>query len=129
MNQLLFICLKIIFSKAGAHGSRGFGFVHFALLEDAEEAVRSFSGREINGRKMSVEIAKNSSNRDLTTGSSKIDNSEPKKSNGKLTAAKRQPNLPFVKRSHEKVEIAKVKGAYISYLALLTSTDIYIFSS
>jgi RNA recognition motif-containing protein len=45
--------------QAGAHGSRGFGFVQFALAADALEAVTSFSGKDIQGRKLNVEVAKN----------------------------------------------------------------------
>jgi nucleolar protein 4 len=37
--------------------SRGFGFVKFALEEDANAAVRALQGRELNGRAMKLEIA------------------------------------------------------------------------
>lgn len=37
--------------------SRGFGFVKFALEEDANTALRALQGRELHGRKMKLEIA------------------------------------------------------------------------
>jgi RNA recognition motif-containing protein len=37
--------------------SRGFGFVKFALEEDASTAMRALQGRELHGRKMKLEVA------------------------------------------------------------------------
>lgn len=39
--------------------SRGFGFVVMTREEDADEAARDMNGRDWNGRRLLVEIAKN----------------------------------------------------------------------
>lgn len=38
--------------------SRGFGFVEMATAEDAQRAIADLNGRELDGRRLSVEIAK-----------------------------------------------------------------------
>ncbi len=43
--------------------SRGFGFVEMATAEEANEAIKRFNGRELDGRQLRVELA-NSSGRD-----------------------------------------------------------------
>jgi RNA recognition motif-containing protein len=37
--------------------SRGFGFVEMASAEDANEAIKQFNGKEVDGRTLKVEIA------------------------------------------------------------------------
>jgi len=44
-------------SAATAGGSRGFGFVQFATPNDAHRAVKDMHGKELNGRKIRVEVA------------------------------------------------------------------------
>ncbi len=62
--------LKDFFAKAGnvtdavvltdrATGrSKGFGFVEFATDEEAAKAVEMFNGQDLDGRKLTVNIAK-----------------------------------------------------------------------
>ncbi len=38
--------------------SRGFGFVKFATAQEAEKAVQTMNGKEIQGRAMNVNLAK-----------------------------------------------------------------------
>ena len=38
--------------------SRGFGFVEMATAEEAEAAIKKFNGQELDGRRLSVELAK-----------------------------------------------------------------------
>lgn len=38
--------------------SRGFGFVEMATAEEAQKAVTDTNGRELDGRRLNVEIAK-----------------------------------------------------------------------
>jgi RNA recognition motif-containing protein len=38
--------------------SRGFGFVEMDSVEDAQKAVRELDGRELDGRRLKVEVAK-----------------------------------------------------------------------
>lgn len=38
--------------------SRGFGFVEMATAEDAQQAVTQLDGRELDGRRLKVEVAK-----------------------------------------------------------------------
>ena len=38
--------------------SRGFGFVEMATAEEADQAVRTLNGRELDGRMLKVEISK-----------------------------------------------------------------------
>lgn len=38
--------------------SRGFGFVEMSTQQEAEEAIKQFHGREVNGRSLTVNIAK-----------------------------------------------------------------------
>ncbi len=42
--------------------SRGFGFVEMSSAEEAETAVRTLNGRELDGRTLKVEISKPKSN-------------------------------------------------------------------
>jgi cold-inducible RNA-binding protein len=38
--------------------SRGFGFVEMATVKEAQKAVAELNGRELDGRRLTVEIAK-----------------------------------------------------------------------
>jgi RNA recognition motif-containing protein len=38
--------------------SRGFGFVEMASVEEAQKAVTELNGRELDGRRLTVEVAK-----------------------------------------------------------------------
>ncbi len=38
--------------------SRGFGFVEMETVEEAQKAVRDLDGRELDGRRLKVEVAK-----------------------------------------------------------------------
>jgi cold-inducible RNA-binding protein len=38
--------------------SRGFGFVEMATAEEAQKAVNGLNGRELDGRRLNVDIAK-----------------------------------------------------------------------
>jgi cold-inducible RNA-binding protein len=42
--------------------SRGFGFVEMATAEEAQKAVTGLNGRELDGRRLNVDIAKPKSN-------------------------------------------------------------------
>jgi cold-inducible RNA-binding protein len=42
--------------------SRGFGFVEMATAEEAQKAVTDTNGRELDGRRLNVEIAKPKTN-------------------------------------------------------------------
>lgn len=48
--------------------SRGFGFIRMATAEDAERAMTSINGTEIDGRVITVEKAKRSRPRTPTPG-------------------------------------------------------------
>ncbi|KAI5815004.1 hypothetical protein BZA77DRAFT_355925 [Pyronema omphalodes] len=50
--------------------SRGFGFVTFADAEDAQRAVKDMDGKEIEGRKIKVELAEPRSRKDGAAGGS-----------------------------------------------------------
>jgi RNA recognition motif-containing protein len=47
---------KIIYDKI-TWESRGFGFVEFKKKEDAEKAIEGLNGKELVGKKLSVEVA------------------------------------------------------------------------
>lgn len=40
----------------GEEKHKGFGFVHYALPEDAERAVQELNGKQITGRKLLVSV-------------------------------------------------------------------------
>ena len=42
----------------GTGRSRGFGFVEMATAEEAQKAVAGLNGRELDGRRLNVDIAK-----------------------------------------------------------------------
>jgi RNA recognition motif-containing protein len=42
--------------------SRGFGFVEMATVEEAQKAVTDLNGRELDGRRLTVDIAKPKAN-------------------------------------------------------------------
>jgi len=42
--------------------SRGFGFVEMATAEEAQKAVTDLNGRELDGRRLNVDIAKPKTN-------------------------------------------------------------------
>ncbi len=42
--------------------SRGFGFVEMATAEEAQKAVADLNGRELDGRRLTVDIAKPKTN-------------------------------------------------------------------
>ncbi len=42
--------------------SRGFGFVEMATAEEAQKAVAELNGRELDGRRLNVDIAKPKAN-------------------------------------------------------------------
>lgn len=42
--------------------SRGFGFVEMATAEEAQKAVTELNGRELDGRRLNVDIAKPKAN-------------------------------------------------------------------
>jgi cold-inducible RNA-binding protein len=42
--------------------SRGFGFVEMATAEEAQKAVADLNGRELDGRRLTVDIAKPKAN-------------------------------------------------------------------
>jgi len=42
----------------GTGRSRGFGFVEMATAEEAQKAVTGLNGRELDGRRLNVDIAK-----------------------------------------------------------------------
>ncbi len=47
---------KIVYDKI-TWESRGFGFVEFKKKEDALKAIESLNGKELVGKKLSVEVA------------------------------------------------------------------------
>ena len=44
--------------------SRGFGFVEMATKEEGEAAIQQFNGNDLNGRNLTVNVAKPRENRD-----------------------------------------------------------------
>jgi RNA recognition motif-containing protein len=48
--------------------SRGFGFVEMATAEEAEQAVTQLNGRELDGRRLKVEVAKPKTDRPQMSG-------------------------------------------------------------
>lgn len=48
--------------------SRGFAFIYFATMKDADEAADNLNGYELEGRKIRVEKAKRNKPRDQTPG-------------------------------------------------------------
>ena len=46
--------------------SRGFGFIHFVLADDAQRAVELYNGKPFNGRNISVDVAKKGAKPDLS---------------------------------------------------------------
>ena len=48
--------------------SRGFGFVEMATAEEADKAVTDINGRELDGRRLNVEIAKPKANGSRDSG-------------------------------------------------------------
>lgn len=49
-----------VMTEPGSDRSRGFAFVHMPRLEDAEEAIKSLSGAEMNGRRLTVNESQDS---------------------------------------------------------------------
>lgn len=49
---------NVILDKNDKRKSKGFGFVTFVNSEDAEKAVSEMNEKEVNGRKITVNIAK-----------------------------------------------------------------------
>jgi len=47
-----------VVTDSGTGRSRGFGFVEMATVEEAQEAVSRFNGRDLDGRQIKVELAK-----------------------------------------------------------------------
>ena len=53
---------QVVFDKATGR-SRGFGFVEFSNGEDAQKAVDEFQGKDMDGRPLTVNIARPRENR------------------------------------------------------------------
>jgi len=51
--------------------SRGFGFVEMATKEEGEAAIAQFNGNDLNGRALTVNVAKPRENRNGGNGSSR----------------------------------------------------------
>jgi RNA recognition motif-containing protein len=47
-----------VVTEQGSGRSRGFGFVEMATAEEAQKAVTDLNGRELDGRRLNVDVAK-----------------------------------------------------------------------
>ena len=48
----------VVITDKMTHRSRGFGFVEFSTEEEAQKALADFNGKEIEGRKLVVDMAR-----------------------------------------------------------------------
>ena len=54
---MIYLSVETIIIKKGSR-PKGFGFVAFKTLEEAEKAVKDFDQKEFDGREISVQLAK-----------------------------------------------------------------------
>lgn len=50
------VCAKVVYSETDKR-SKGFGFVEFATIEDAENAIKVFNDSFLDGRRVRVSFA------------------------------------------------------------------------
>ncbi len=54
----------VVINDRNTGRSRGFGFVEYESVEDAQQAIQKFAGYELNGRKLVVNQAREKQPRD-----------------------------------------------------------------
>jgi RNA recognition motif-containing protein len=88
--------VRLTSANAGAGRSQGFGFVQYALPEDAARVVEQEQGMELGGRKLKLELAVQSGARP------KVERAKPKSQSAAQSAAPQAESAATARRVPDK---------------------------
>ncbi|PKU86489.1 RNA-binding protein 28 [Dendrobium catenatum] len=84
-----------VVTKKGSDANRGFGFVQFATVEDAQRSIQMKSGLAIGGRKIKVEIAMHRLSLDLRLKKAKNEETNASGANQACKVDKKELSTPY----------------------------------